>query len=131
MRFLISCSVMIHSFCHRWRRLALFYTVYYTVFHVKSQVQRKSAPFWGAFQGFSAKALGNADECDAVKVYPISPVGVEKAVAVRIGTEIEGKRPRAPEKIDVAVADAAVSKIDKAAELPVVQKDVRQTIIAV
>ena len=90
---------------------------------------RKSEAYINAYANYIR--TGNADECDAIKVYPISPVGVEKAVAVRIGAEIEGKRPRAPEKIDVAVADAAVSEINKAAELPVVQKDVRQTIIPV
>ena len=61
----------------------------------------------------------------------VAPVGIEESIAVGLGVQIEIQRPRAPEEVDVAVAHAAVAKIDEAGELPAIQHHVGQAIIAV
>lgn len=82
---------------------------------------------------FSAlhEAFHRADRGQFALVDDVAAIGIEKAVAVGAGVQIEPEGPRAPEHIDVPVGEARVVKVDEAGEAPVVQDDVWQAVVAV
>lgn len=77
------------------------------------------------------EALGCGDDVQKLKIDTVTPVSVKKSVAVCVSMQVEAQRPRSPEKVNVTVAHATVSKVDKTAEIPPVKQDIRQTVIAV
>ena len=70
-------------------------------------------------QFFLPKHLCGGNEAKHILLYAVAPVGVEKAISVLVGAKIEIERPRSPKQIHVAVSHASVSKVDKAAEFPI------------
>ena len=60
-----------------------------------------------------------------------SAVGIEEAILIFVRFQIIPKRPDAPEKIDVAVADTAVSDVDECGEFPIIEHNVWQAVISV
>ncbi len=82
---------------------------------------------------FSAlhEAFHRADRGQFALVDDVAAIGIEEAVAVGAGVQIEPEGPRAPEHIDVPIGEACMVEIDEAGEAPVVQNDVRQAVVAV
>ena len=77
------------------------------------------------------KAFHRGDRGQFALVDDVAAIGIEKAVAVGAGVQIEPEGPCAPEHVDVPVGQARVVKVDEAGEAPVVQDDVRQAVVAV
>lgn len=77
------------------------------------------------------KAFHRGDRGQFALVDDVAAIGIEKAVAVGAGVQIEPEGPRAPEHIDVPIGEACMVEIDEAGEAPVVQNDVRQAVVAV
>ena len=72
-----------------------------------------------------------SDQTQHFRFNTVPAVGVQKTAAEGIGFQIEKKCPDTPENIHMPVTDTAIAQIDKTAEIPVIQHDVGQTIIAV
>lgn len=76
------------------------------------------------------EAFHRGDRGQFALVDDVAAIGIEKAVAVGAGVQIEPEGPRAPEHIDVPVGEACMVKVDETGEAPVVQDDVRQAVVA-
>ena len=79
----------------------------------------------------SAEDLVCRDDAQHFRIHPIAAVGVKETPAVPIRFQIEGKGPKRPKQIHVPIADAAVADIDKGAEVPTIQQDIRQAKVSV
>lgn len=77
------------------------------------------------------EAFHRGDRGQFALVDDVAAIGIEKAVAVGAGVQIEPEGPRAPEHVDVPVGEARVVKVDETREAPVVQDDVWQAVVAV
>lgn len=77
------------------------------------------------------KAFHRSDRGQFALVDDVAAIGIEEAVAVGAGVQIEPEGPCTPEHVDVPVGQARVVKVDEAGEAPVVQDDVRQAVVAV
>lgn len=64
-------------------------------------------------------------------VNQITAIGVQEPVSVCVGVQVEPQRPQRPEHVDVPVADAGAIQVHESAESPIVQNNVRQTVVPV
>ena len=83
------------------------------------------------FYIISSEAFCRLDYAQESRINQLAAVCVKEYVTVFVCTEVEIQRPRAPEKIDMSVADAAASNVDELRELPAVEHYIRQAKVAV
>ena len=80
---------------------------------------------------FLSKYLESRNNAEHIAVEILPSVSVKESILVFVGFKIVPKRPSAPEKVDVPVADTAVSDVDKSGKAPIVKHNVRQAVVAV